>query len=246
MTNPEDNSLADWLQEKPFTLAFSAGLFGYYAHAGALQALVECELSPEAVCGASSGAIIAGLFASGISAVDIGEKISGINRSDFWDPAFGNGILRGDKLEDMLRAILTVDDFNKCKKPLKCSVYDIESRKTEVASSGSIARTIRASCAFPVLFQSVKIDGRPKRDGGIDDRLGLAGASTKTRVLLHCLNPNKNANRVHQAKQTRGDYLQVISPPDLPRINPFNLSQGLETIKKARESTLRALDRPIY
>ena len=52
---------ADWLREQPFTLALSAGFFGFFAHAGVLRALEEQELRPARVVGASAGALSGGL-----------------------------------------------------------------------------------------------------------------------------------------------------------------------------------------
>ena len=52
-------NLGDWLSDAPFSLALSAGFFGFYAHAGAIRALEEAHLAPTAVCGASAGAILA-------------------------------------------------------------------------------------------------------------------------------------------------------------------------------------------
>jgi hypothetical protein len=40
----EEQTLAEWLAQGPYTLALSSSFFGYYAHAGALQARPKLQL----------------------------------------------------------------------------------------------------------------------------------------------------------------------------------------------------------
>jgi hypothetical protein len=40
----EEQTLAEWLAQGPYTLALSSSFFGYYAHAGALQARPQPQL----------------------------------------------------------------------------------------------------------------------------------------------------------------------------------------------------------
>ena len=42
----ESLTLAEWLSEGPFTLCFSAGFFGFFAHAGLLAGLTEAGFRP--------------------------------------------------------------------------------------------------------------------------------------------------------------------------------------------------------
>ena len=59
-----ETTLAEWLQLGPYTLALSSSFFGYYAHAGVLQALEEAGILPAKVCGSSSGSVISTLWVS--------------------------------------------------------------------------------------------------------------------------------------------------------------------------------------
>ena len=61
-------TLRDWLAESPFSLAMSSGFFGFFAHTGMLAALEEAGVLPAEVAGSSAGALVAGLWASGIDA----------------------------------------------------------------------------------------------------------------------------------------------------------------------------------
>ena len=43
----------------------------------------------------------------------------------------------------------------------------------ELIRSGDLPSAVMASCAMPYVFHAVHVDGRPLRDGGAMDRLGL-------------------------------------------------------------------------
>ena len=47
-------------------IAFSSGFFGFFAHAGFLAGIRESGITPSAYTGASSGAIVAAMAASGM------------------------------------------------------------------------------------------------------------------------------------------------------------------------------------
>ena len=49
-------TLGEWLSAEPFSLALSAGFFGFFAHCGVLQALSARGLVPARLSGASAGA----------------------------------------------------------------------------------------------------------------------------------------------------------------------------------------------
>src|SRR4051794_1310502 len=79
-------TLADFLRSAPFELVLSSGFFGFYAHAGVVAALEEAELVPAGTGGSSAGAMIAGLWAAGLSAAQIRDQLFALSREDFWDP----------------------------------------------------------------------------------------------------------------------------------------------------------------
>ncbi len=68
----------------------------------------------------------------------------------------------------------------------------------------ALAPAIHASCALPVLFQPVRIEGRLYLDGGVLDRPGLAGAPDGGRVLYHHLTSRSPwRRRGHGARRCR-------------------------------------------
>jgi NTE family protein len=237
---------AAWLGAAPFTLAMSSGFFGFFAHCGFLWALEERGFLPARIRGSSAGALVGGLWAAGLPARDIARELLQLSRTDFWDPRplAGAGLLRGQLFDALLRKMLPVQDFAQCRVRLHVSVFDVRSRRTRVVDGGDIASTLRASCAVPLMFQPVALDGRPHLDGGIADRSGVTLAPAGERIFYHHLVPNSFWRRKSAPSSqvpVRGNLAGWIVP-DLPRVTPFHLPRGRIALEQARKYTHAALD----
>jgi NTE family protein len=224
----------------------SAGFFGFYAHAGVVDALHQTGIEPESVSGASAGALVGVLWAAGVEPAKMVEELSDLKREDFWDPRPGFGLLRGKLIDDKLRGMLPVAEFEECGIPANVSVFDLLSRSTEVITEGDLATATRASCAFPILIQPVMIDRRPKLDGGIRDWAGLAGAETDERILYVHLPPRESKIYTIKPPDPMLTYpnLQTLALEGLPQVTPFALHRGISAYATAKAATLEALDSP--
>jgi NTE family protein len=235
--------LRDWLAERPFSLALSAGFFGFFAHAGFVSALEEAKLFPKRVTGSSAGALVGGLWASGTSAARIEAELRPLRREHFWDPSPGFGLLRGGLFRARVAAMLEAPDFERARVAAALSVFDVRARRTVVVERGDLARAICASCAFPLLLQPVDIDGRAMLDGGIADRPGHAGLASGP-VLFHHLRSRSPWRREDPAIPKRKGMV-TVTLSGLPRLGPFRLARGAEAFDRARHATRRALDAPV-
>jgi NTE family protein len=240
-------TLRDWLAEKPFTLVMSSGFFGFFAHAGVVSVLEEQGLRPARIAGSSAGALVGGLWGAGIPAERIREELLGLRREHFWDLWPGLGLLRGRRFRRLLERVLPVRTFEESHVPLALSVWDVLARRTVVLERGPLAPAIHASCALPVLFHPVRLEGRLYADGGIADRPGLAGVSDADRVLYHHLTSrspwrkrNSPALRVPQRPE-----LQAIVLHGIPRLGPFRLARGREAMERAADGAREALARAV-
>jgi len=242
-------SLRSWLQQGPFTLALSSGFFGFYAHTGMLSALLEAGFTPARVAGCSAGALVGGAWAAGVEPLQLRERLMTLERSTFWDPSWGPGLLAGSRFRALLDELLPVHTFEECRVPLSVSVFDVLAMRTVTCNSGELAPAIQASCTVPIMFHPVRSAGRWLVDGGMFDRPGLLGLTTsEERVLYHHLPsrvpwaPLRTALR-RDAPQRPG--LVSLTLDMLPRSNPFQLEAGRRALEQAREETRRALDCPI-
>jgi len=237
-------TLGDWIEKAPWSLAMSSGFFSFFAHTGMLESLTaRVSTKPTRVTGSSAGALVGGAWGAGLEPVALGERLLGLTKDDFWDPAPGVGLLRGKKFDKLLREILPVHAIEQTRLPVGISVFDIVSRKTEVMERGDLSAAIRASCAVPVMFHPVWIGRRAYWDGGILDRPGLAGVPAGERVVFHHI-ASKSPWRAHvEIPQREGMATLVLE--GLPRSNPWKLEAGRQALSLAREATKRALDQPI-
>lgn len=247
MSTPPAPTLRDWLGEEPFSLALSAGFFGFFAHAGALAALLEGGVEPSRLAGSSAGALVAGLWASGMEPGEMKAELLSLRREDFWDPAPGLGLLRGDLFDARLRGYLRARTFGGCRAPLSVSVFDLSQRATRVIHDGRLAPAIRASCSFPGLFHPVRMHGRRFLDGGVADRSGLAGVPTGGRVLYHHLATRSRVRRRFERWRSvpaRVGLVPVVVA-GLPGVGPFHLDRGRRAYEIARAAFARALEQRI-
>jgi NTE family protein len=245
-------TLREWLAAGPYTLAMSSGFFGFFAHAGVVLALDEAGLPPAGFCGSSAGALVGGLSAAGLPAARLQEELLRLRRKDFWDPGLGLGLLRGLRFRERLASLLPAARFEDCPRPFACSAWDRDRKETVVLAHGPLAPAIHASCAVPLLFQPVPLDGRRLLDGGVGDRHGLRGAprtgpdGAPPRILYHHL------TSVSPWRRKRSPALRIPVRPGLvavalhglPRLGPFRLERAGEALAQAAEGLRRALDGP--
>ncbi|MCA9663118.1 MAG: patatin-like phospholipase family protein [Myxococcales bacterium] len=245
----------DWLAERPFTLALSAGFFGFFAHTGLLAALEAAGLRPRRVIGISAGALAGGLWAAGLEPDDLADELIRLRRSDFWDPSLPlGGLLKGDKfaakLDDLLSA-RGVRDFAECRVPFAAIVHDVLRRRPEVVEAGPLAPAIQASCTVPLMFRPRLAPGarllRPIWvDGGVSDRWGLGALGDGERVLFHALPSRSARSRLvrDQPLPTAGADRRVMVIPGLPRVSPFRLPYGQVALGVAYDYVRRWLELP--
>ncbi len=232
-----------WLAAEPFTLTLSSGFFSFFAHCGVISVLEREGLMPHRITGSSAGALIGGLVASGTPASEISERLLRLKRTEFWDPAVGLGLLKGNLFRNELRKLASCETLESCPIPLAISTFDVSSRKTVVVTSGDLATVVSASCAFPGLFQPVRIDGRLVSDGGIADRPGLAGVANGDRTFFHHISSRSPWRRFHPSSMEVPirENMRTFSVPNLPRVTPFSLQRGRECYDAAVTYTEREL-----
>ena len=241
-------TLRDWLTQGPFTLTLSSGFFGFFAHAGVVRVLEEERILPVRATGSSAGALIAGLWAAGVSAQRITSELLALERSHFWDPAPGIGLLRGGRFRAILENLLPVKRFAECGIRVAVSTFDVLARRTHVIDTGELAPAIQASCTVPLLFHPVRHGGRVLWDGGILDRPGLAAVATSERVFYHHLTtrvPEPLARATLRNELPRRPGLISLAIASLPKSDPFRLENGRRAMELAAIATRDALDRPI-
>jgi NTE family protein len=171
-------SIADKLQNKRVGLCLASGFFGFFHHAGVLQALVERGIRPTRVTGTSAGALVGSMYAAGLEPDRIGDELTGIGLGDFWDMQIpftrdGFGLLAGHRFRARLSQALPVHRFEDCRVPLAVGAVRIGDGRVVHLSSGALLPAVHASCAVPYLFAPVRVEGRRHWDGGFGEKCPL-------------------------------------------------------------------------
>ncbi len=166
-------------------IALGAGGARGIAHIPMLEALDELGITPHRIAGASIGAVMAALYASGLSAQEIKEKIArlAITRSDTmrgvfsekkigtWmgmiDPDFRkSGLVKAESIMAELCRDRSCETFEELVIPLSVVATDFWECRAVVLDSGPLKPAVQASMALPGLFTPVELDGRVLIDGG--------------------------------------------------------------------------------
>lgn len=153
-------------------LALSSGSLRGIAQIGVLKVLEDNNIKINYIAGSSVGALIASLYASGIPAKQL-EAIALKTRieelTDFTIPY--EGLLKGDKIEKLVRKLTKNKTFSELKIPLSVVSTDITSGKKIIMNKGNIAKAVRASISVPAIFKPYRIKDKTLVDGGILDPL---------------------------------------------------------------------------
>lgn len=159
--------------KKKVGLALGAGSAKGFAHIGVLQALEETGIGIDMISGSSMGAIIGGIYSVGTDLAMLERFITSIKLYDYLDVKLplNGGLLKGERLQDLIRVLTHNKTFAETKIPFCCVVVDAETGKLDVLEEGPLHESIRASMSMPAFFEPVPLNGKIYIDGGVLERV---------------------------------------------------------------------------
>jgi NTE family protein len=161
-------------KETSIGLSLSGGGARGAAHIGVLQGLNELGIFPSHVSGSSAGALIGAFYCSGYTPKEIQELSISHSFMKFYQLGFSSKGLTNPKfLFNFLKKHLKSKDFKSLKIPLSVGVTNIDKGLFTVLQEGDLIKAIMASCAIPILFKPVEIDGDLHLDGGLMNNLPI-------------------------------------------------------------------------
>jgi NTE family protein len=190
-----------------YALVLSGGGAKGLAHVGFLCALEDSGYPPPSlIAGTSMGAVIGGLYASGMSGQVLRRHVlEELDLPDIMEsPVFrmdgpigkifrtgqivGNaatrpGIDSGKKVLRLLERLSEHKNIEDCDIPFICNAVDIGAGQEVIFRSGSLARAIRASMSFPFVFEPFVENGQYLADGGVINNLPVKSAREAGRAL---------------------------------------------------------------
>jgi len=191
-------------------LCLNSSFLGYYTHAGFLEGLTALGVRPCAVSGASAGALVAGLYAAGVTPAEMlrlflspelrrvfherGAPFRGI--ATIMNLRGHTGALTCHRALPLLEAILGKRRIEECLDPrLAISVTNLTASRTEIATSGLVAELILASVTSPGFFAARPVEGNLHWDGGIANPLPfdhwIADPNIDAIILHSVVNPEE-------------------------------------------------------
>jgi NTE family protein len=155
-------------------LALGSGGVKGLAHIGVIKALEENNIPIDYIAGASIGALIGAYYAA-FKNVEKMEKIalSSNWRTTFYllDPAWRGGLIKGTKIEKLIKSWLNHKKFTNLKVPLSVIATDLYTGNEINITRGDLIKAVRASLSVPPIFQPLAQNGMLLADGGLSNPL---------------------------------------------------------------------------
>ncbi|MCR4433818.1 MAG: patatin-like phospholipase family protein [Caldiserica bacterium] len=155
---------------KKLGLALGSGGAKGLAHIGVLKVLEREKIPVSFVSGSSIGALVGGLYASWMDVGQLEELAYSTNWRELLsliDPTIRQGLIRGQKIISFLERLVGKKKFQDLLIPFKAIATDLLTGERVVIDEGEVAIAIRASGAYPLVFQPVEWRGRLLVDGGL-------------------------------------------------------------------------------
>ena len=251
-------------------LVLSGGGAPGVVHIGVIKALEENGIPIDYITGTSIGALVGGLYASGMSPDDM---ISFFKSTEFkkWkriDVKFQKNtiipyrIINSVRIQNSLekltqQAVLqSKGNFDSLFVPFRCVASDIHNKRPYIFEQGNLATAIRASMSYPFLFEATVVDSLLLFDGGIYNNFptDIMMQSFSPNFIIGSVvayNPPKATTAdiimqlqnmiVHDTNYSIPDSLGVSFNFDLKNISVFDFSDIDGLVKIGYEQTLKQL-----
>jgi len=149
-------------------LALGGGAARGFAHIGVIKALEAQGIVPDIVVGTSAGAVVASLYASGMSGFDLQKVALEMKEDMLADWTLPNrGVVKGEALQGFINQNVKGQTIQNLPKPLGVVATDLQSGEMVLFRRGDTGNAVRASSSVPGVFQPVEISGRDYVDGGL-------------------------------------------------------------------------------
>ncbi|MDD5687734.1 MAG: patatin-like phospholipase family protein [Elusimicrobia bacterium] len=233
-----------------------------FAHVGVLKALLENKIPIDIIVGTSAGALVGGLYASGMEIPeienmgrDIGwNKISNLSLIRLFTLITSESLLSTEKLEKYLEKYIGKKRFDELKIPFACVACDIKTGERIVFKDGEVAFAMRASSTFPGVFKPAEYRHRLLIDGGIVDNLPIDIAKVMGADFIIAIYPQMDYSlfeitnvltTLNQVINIQGGFLvskqlndaDFLITPNVKNVSPIDLDKSQECIEVGLTTT---------
>jgi NTE family protein len=160
-------------------LALGGGFARGFAHLGVLSVLEEHNIPIASIAGTSIGSVLGAAYANRMRIRDILALGRSTRFRDFGRRCVSRlGLATNQPLGEMIKRCFAAERFEELSLPLAVVATDLGTGEPVVYRQGDLVEAIRASCAFPGLFEPVKFEGRCLADGGLVAPVPTEAAAT--------------------------------------------------------------------
>ena len=219
------------------------------AHAGALRALHEAGIRPARFAATSMGAVFGAMFAAGLSPDEVGNRVRVVRQDDvirsdrlaLLRGIWARALLRPEPLRATIERLVPARSFDQLRYPLTVAVTALDNGELLRFGAGGrpapLIEVLAATCALPVYYPPILIEGRPCADGGLRSVVPLdlalepppelvvavdvgpgfdATPASTTRVLPAIVQAHEDGMAILMASNTRAQLATWRATPDRP------------------------------
>jgi len=242
-------------------LALGGGFSRGFAHLGVIEVLQQECIPITGIVGTSIGSLLGAAFADGIPVHELCELGRRVRIQDFIRFRRSQPqAQRNDRIGQFVRESFRSNRVEELTIPMAIVTTDIDSCGPYVFTRGPLDVAIRASCAFPGLFEPVEYEGRTLADGcivapvptvaaarlnlgyvlgvAVNSGVGIASFASSTAQT------SKQALEVSRGKQSSPSWIRkadVILEPEVQQIGWSDFSRVDEAHAAGAEAMRRAL-----
>jgi len=149
-------------------LALGGGFARGFAHLGVLKVFEQHHIRISHIAGTSVGSVFGAAYASGAPLARILATSRTIRFRDIarWSVS-RLGLASNHRLADIIERVFDSKQFEDMRIPLAVVATDLTSGDPVVFRQGPLVEAIRASCAYPGLFEPIQLGTRWLADGGL-------------------------------------------------------------------------------
>ncbi len=253
--------MAQNMEKRPVVgLALGGGMARGCAHVGVLRELERNGIPIDLLAGTSVGSLIGGAYAAGMTPDQIENLAMTISWSDLGRPTVSLlGFYNSERTEDYVKKKFPITEFEKTRIPFGAVATDIQTGRMVVFTEGSMPLAIRASCAMPVFYTPVMVNGRMMVDGGLVGHIPasvarMMGADIVIAVDINSQHlpipqPTNLFTIMSQSLSVMGrsavSYIHadadLVIRPQIENVRPDDLSKAAEMIVAGEEAARRVI-----
>ncbi len=179
-------------------LVLGGGGMRGYSHIGVIRAIERLGLRVDEVVGTSMGAVMGGLYATGLDSHEIEEVAAEITIKDYFKLNLLKflvkgyrhaSVYKGKTFREFIQRRIGVDSFRDMARPFYCNALSLTTGRSRFfglpgSEDVSPADAIYASACLPAVFEPQTIEGDHYIDGGMTETLGLRVAQARKPDLV--------------------------------------------------------------